>query len=310
VPLMCFLFAMLCDIIRLPPGGILLRFALIICVFFVLAGYNCGAQHINPNDPPTFDQGAGQWGEWTPIPTFPSLLVREACGDDRRMNGVPVFTLWMQTKNNSADAVAIVWAADIYDPDTNENMVSGSFVEYLDPGQITQAVSELIGSCAAAAPSHAKVKCAATKGSEDGACFQNSQGVRIGQRMDEFRALPTPQYESVEGEPVASNATKVYWVCHLGVNSGDDVIENYHQYTTRDFSQTVADGYWHDRPEFDEGTEGEAYADQFKKWITSQPDLKGEPDKNAYCAPFKTQQRAEDYATMLNKTILVDWSAK
>jgi hypothetical protein len=307
---MRFFCAMLCDIIGLLPGGITVRSFLMICVSLVLACCTCRAQQINPNDPPMFDQGAGQWGDWVPIPEFSSLLVREACGDDRKTNGVPVFTLRMQIKNNSAVAMAIVWAAELYDPDTNENMVSGSFIEYLDPGQITQGVSELNGSCAAAAPSHAKVKCAARKGSEDGACFQNSQGVRIGQRMDEFRTLPTPQYESVEGEPVASNATKVYWVCHLGVNSGDDVIENYHQYTTRDFSQTVADGYWHDRPEFDEGTQGEAYADQFKKWMSSQPDLKGEPDKNAYCAPFKTQQRAEDYATMLNKTILVDWSPK
>jgi hypothetical protein len=284
--------------------------SLLFFFFFVFACWNCRAQQINPNDPPLFGQGAGQWSEWAPIPEFPSLVVREACGDDTKVNGVPVFTLWMQIKNNSSDAMAIVWSADIYDRDTGENMVYGSFVEYLDPGQITQGVSELNGSCSAAPPSHTKVKCATKKGSEDGACFQNSQGVQIGQRMDEFRSLPTPQYELGEGGPVASNASKVYWVCHLGVNGGDDVIESYHQYTTRDFAQTVADGYWHDRPEFDEGNDGEAYADQFREWVTSQPDLKGEPDKKAYCAPFKTHQRADDYATMLNKTVTVDWSPK
>jgi hypothetical protein len=281
---------------------------LIIFFLVVFACCNCLAQQINPNDPPMFDQGAGQWGEWSPIPVLPSLLVREACGDDKKLNGVPVFTLWMQIKNNSSDATAIVWAADIYDQDTGENMVSGSFVEYLDAGQITQGVSELNGSCGPAPPSHTKVKCAAKQGNENGPCFQNSQGVRIGERMDEFRSLPTRQYESAEDEPIVSDATKEHWVCHLGVNSGEDVIENYHQYTTRDFAQTVADGYWHDRPEFDEGTDGEGYADQFRKWVTSQPDLKGEPDKKAYCAPFKSRQRAEDYATMLNKTILVNWS--
>jgi hypothetical protein len=284
------------------------RSALMVFVFLVVACGNCLSQQINPNDPPMFDQGAAQWGEWAPIPEFSSLLVRESCGDDKKLNGVPVFTLWMQIKNNSSDAMAIVWAADIHDQDTGENMVSGSFVEYLDPGQITQGVSQLNGSCSTARPSHAKVKCAAKKGSEDRACFQNSQGVRIGVRMDEFRALPTPQYELAEDEPVVSNATKVHWVCHLGVNGGDDVIENYHQYTTRDFAESVTDGYWHDRPEFDEGTDGEGYADQFRKWVASQPDLKGEPDKKAYCAPFKSHQRAEDYAIMLNKTVLVDWS--
>lgn len=284
-----------------------MRRCVIIFFLVVFACCNCPAQQINPNDPPMFDQGASQWGEWSPIPELPSLLVREACGDDRKLNGVPVFTLWMQIKNNSPDAMAIIWAGDIYDRDTGENMVSDSFVEYLDPGQITQGVTELSGSCGAAPRSHTKVKCAAKKGSENEACFQSSQGVRIGQRMGEFRSLPTPQFESVEDEP-ASNGTKVYWVCHLGMNSGEDVIENYHQYTTRDFAQSVADGYWHDRPEFDEGTDGEGYADEFKKWVTSQPDLKGEPDKKAYCAPFKSQQRAEDYATMLDKTIPVDWS--
>ena len=287
-----------------------MRTAPVICFFFLFAWYNCRAQQVNPNDPPMFEQGAGQWGEWTPIPQFPLLLVREACGDDKKLNGVPVFTLWMQIKNNSRDAMAIVWAGDIYDRDTGENLVSDSFVEYLDSNQITQGATELSGSCGPAIRSHTKVKCAAKKGSEREACFQNFQGIRIGQRMDEFRSLPTPQFESVEDEPVASNATKAYWVCHLGVNSGEDVIENYHQYTTRDFAQTVADGYWHDRSEFDEGTDGERYAEQFRDWLTSQPDLKGEPDKKAYCGPFKTQQRAEDYATMLNKTIVVDWSPR
>jgi len=159
----------------------------------------CHAQQkIDPQQQPMWYTSGQKWGPWTSFSQYPFLSVRGACGDDTTVSGVPMFSLWTQIRNNSAYPMAVVWAEEMYNKATGKNIVSGSFLEYLDPGQITEAWTTLGGNCGATHTFYAQIKCAARKGNEGAACFKNSHGDLIAERTDQFRA-PSAQSSGAEG---------------------------------------------------------------------------------------------------------------
>jgi hypothetical protein len=157
----------------------------------ILFMFICCAQKQVESDRHSLWYASGQkWGTWVPIEQYPFLSVRGACGDSVNVDNVLLFTLYTQIRNNSANAVAIVWAEPMFNRDTGKNIVSASFFERLAPGQITTGISSLQGRCGTTRTIYAKVECAAEAGNEESACFKDILGNRIAERTNQFRSRP------------------------------------------------------------------------------------------------------------------------
>jgi hypothetical protein len=205
-----------------------MRLALAFAVLSVLVSACYAQENINPQEQPHWYTTGQKWGQWRPFTQFPSLSIRGACGDDTTVNGIPMFTLQTQIRSGYGQPMAIIWAEEMYNLETKRNIVSGSFLEYLEPGQITMGISALRGNCSAAPTFYAKMKCVARKGEEGAACFKDSQGNPIAERTNQFRSFP-PASGSKAG-PLDANAgssstPEVYsylW-CFVGRQDDDTV---------------------------------------------------------------------------------------
>jgi len=205
-----------------------MRLALVIAALLSLASLvmlcsKCFAQNnVNPQDPPHFYEGDGTWADWKPVPQFPLISLRGACGDETELNGIPMFTLYTQIRSRYAYPIAMVWADEAYIIRVKKNIISGSFLEYLDPGQITEGISELAGHCNTTNVFYAKIKCVARKGDEGATCFKDAQGNPIAQRTDQFRSLPRSNGASKSGMKTGSAHEVVYFFCEARPTIGPD----------------------------------------------------------------------------------------
>jgi hypothetical protein len=271
-----------------------MRTALTIIALLSFGSAGFAQQNIDPNQQPAWYTTGEKWGSWVPFTQYPFLSVRGACGDDTTLNGVPMFTLYTQIRNNSAYPMAVVSAEEMYDLKTRKNIVSGSFLEYLNPGQITEGISSIGGNCGATRTFYSKIRCAAKKGDEGATCFKDSQGNPIAERTDQFRERP-PQAGTSGNASRQPKLVLAYWVCEGNTsnsNYDDYVIVNPFKYGVEpDVLQAKADsGDYVPNPD---GSSAGRLVSQFAEWRTSTYGYRG--DEYAWCSVFTSQERAEAY---------------
>jgi hypothetical protein len=144
---------------------------------FTLSLVPCFAQgDINPQDPPRFRQGNGTWSSWTRSAKFPHLSLRGACGDNTTLNGMPMFSLVTQVRNDYGYSIALVWAVEFYNKRLDKNVIQGAMLEHMESGTITQAGSVLKGTCQGLPETfYARFDCAVHDGSES-TCWMDWNG--------------------------------------------------------------------------------------------------------------------------------------
>jgi hypothetical protein len=297
-----------------------MRTALTIIALLSFGSAGFAQQNIDPNQQPAWFTTGEKWGSWVPFTQYPFLSVRGACGDDTTLNGVPMFTLYTQIRNNSAYPMAVVSAEEMYDLKTRKNIVSGSFLEYLNPGQITEGISSIGGNCGATRIFYSKIRCAAKKGDEGATCFKDSQGNAILERTDQFRERP-PQAGTSGNVSRNPKLAPAYWVCSADSsnppNYNDTVITNPFKHGVEPdvFQHNVNSGDYVPIPEAGGTT---LLYSQFIAWRNST--YRYNSDEYAWCMVFSSQEQAEAYVQKRKQTHdpyhqgskfeIVDWSPK